>query len=150
MEAACDCENKETVHAGKYKCFELLLEKDAFGSKSMILRGKTDHKTDLSSSPVGNMVRLENIVEGMKDTAKGLEIRIEQYQRDMEQSKQEYGKPFLQEEELAEKLARLNELNAELDLENGTVQEILAETPTPENDRMAESGIKRSTRQQGR
>lgn len=150
MEAACECEKKETVHVGKYRCFDLLLEKNAFGNKSMILRGRTDHRTDLSSSPVGNMVKLENIVEGMKQAAKELEIRIEQYQRDMEQSKQEYGKPFLQEAELAEKLARLNELNTELDLENGTVQEIPAETPTPENGRTAESGIKRGTRQQGR
>ncbi len=150
MEAACECEKKETVHVGKYRCFDLLLEKNAFGNKSMILRGKTDHRTDLSSSPVGNMVKLENIIEGMKQTAKELEIKIEQYQRDMEQSRQEYGKPFLQEAELTEKLARLNELNAELDLENGTVQEIPAETPTPDNGRAAEHGIKHETRQQGR
>ena len=150
MEAACECEKKETVHAGKYRCFELYLEKDAFGNKSMILRGRTDHRTDLSSSPVGNMVRLENVVEGMKQTAKDLEIRIEQYQRDMEQSKQEYGKPFSQEAELTEKLARLNELNAELDLENGTIQNTSVEMSTPENDRTAEPGIKRGTRQQGR
>ena len=146
MKAACECEKWETVHAGKYRCFELFLEKDAFGNKYMILRGKTDHRTDLSASPVGNMVKLENIMEGMKQTAKGLEIKIEQYQRDMEQSKQEYGKPFLQEAELTEKLARLNELNAELDLENGAVQEISAGMPTPEKGRMAESEIKRSTR----
>ncbi|MDE5700793.1 MAG: DEAD/DEAH box helicase family protein [Lachnospiraceae bacterium] len=150
MEAACECEKKETVHAGKYRCFELYLEKDAFGNKSMILRGRTDHRTDLSSSPVGNMVRLENVVEGMKQTAKDLEIRIEQYQRDMEQSKQEYGKPFSQEAELTEKLARLNELNAELDLENGAVQEIPAEIPTPENDRAAESGVRSGIKQRGR
>jgi exonuclease VII small subunit len=127
------------------------VEKEAFGSKSMILRGKTDHRTDMSSSPVGNMVRLENIVEGMKQTARDLEIKIEQYQRDMEQSKQEYGKPFLQEAELTEKLARLNELNTELDLENRTMHDmVLAETPTPDNGRVAEYGIKHGTRQQGR
>lgn len=151
MEAACECEKKEIVHAGKYRCFELYLEKDAFGNKSMILRGRTDHRTDLSSSPVGNMVRLENVVEGMKQTAKDLEIRIEQYQRDMEQSKQEYGKPFSQEAELTEKLARLNELNAELDLENGTVQDMVPkEDIAPGNDRAAELGTKPGTKQRGR
>ncbi|MDE6620970.1 MAG: hypothetical protein K2K74_10895 [Lachnospiraceae bacterium] len=151
MEAACECEKKETIHAGKYRCFELYLEKDAFGNKSMILRGRTDHRTDLSSSPVGNMVRLENVVEGMKQIAKDLEIKIEQYQRDMEQSEQEYGKPFQQEEELAEKLARLNELNAELDLENRTVQDMVpAEDIIPGNDRAAEPGTKPGTKQRGR
>lgn len=151
MEAACECEKKETVHVGKYRCFELLLEKNAFGNKSMILRGKADHRTDLSASPVGNMVKLENIMEGMKQAAKELEIKLEQYQRDMEQSKQEYGKPFLQEAELAEKFARLNELNAELDLENGTVQDIVpTETPMLDNGRKAETKIKHNIKQQER
>lgn len=42
----------------------------------------------------------------------------------MEQSRQEYEKPFLQEEELNEKTARLNELNVQLDLENGKTEDI--------------------------
>ena len=53
-----------------------------------------------------------------------LEKRIEQYQRDMEQSRQEYEKPFTQEEELNEKVARLNELNVQLDLENGKTEDV--------------------------
>ena len=134
----------------KYRCFELLLEKNAFGNKSMILRGKVEHRTDLSASPVGNMVKLENIVEGMEQTAKELEIRIEQYQRDMEQSKQEYEKPFLQEAELTEKLARLNELNAELDLENGSVQDVVPEETKVSKDRAAGSRIVNEHRTYGR
>jgi RecB family exonuclease len=42
----------------------------------------------------------------------------------MEQSKQEYEKPFAHETELKDKVARQFELNAQLDLENGKVEDI--------------------------
>ena len=145
IEAMADCNEKETVSAGQYKCFEFLLRKDVLGYRYMILRGRTDHSTDLSSSPVGNMVKLENIVAGMEQRARNLEDQIGQLRRDMEQSKQEYEKPFMQEKELAEKTARLNALNAELDLENSRVQDI-ADMKEPENGRVAEPGIQYGTR----
>ena len=57
----------------------------------------------------------------------------------MEQSRQEYEKPFTQEEELNEKVARLNELNVQLDLENGKTEDVdLCETQ--DNARVAEPG----------
>lgn len=61
------------------------------GMWQMVLRGKTDYKAELSTSPIGNMIKLE------------------------------YEKPFMQEEELDEKVARLNELNIQLDLENASI-----------------------------
>ena len=83
------------------------------------------------------MVKLENLCHAISAGIPELEKRIEQYQRDMEQSKQEYEKPFTQEEELNEKVARLNELNVQLDLENGKTEEAdLCETQ--DNARVAE------------
>lgn len=109
----------------------------------MVLRGRTDYKAELSTSPVGNMVKLENLCQGINQGIPELEKRIEQYQRDMEQSKQEYEKPFTQEEELNEKVARLNELNVQLDLENGKTEEAdLCETQ--DNARVAEPDNYRS------
>ncbi len=131
------CKNSDTTHIGSYKGFELLVEKNIIGSNYLVLRGKTDYKVELSASPVGNMVKLENLCHGISVNISELEKRIEQYQRDMEQSKQEYDKPFTQEDELNEKTARLNELNVQLDLENGKTEEIdLCEKQ--ENARVAE------------
>ena len=131
------CKNGETTHIGKFKGFELLVEKNFIGVDYMVLRGRTDYKAELSTSPVGNMVKLENLCQGINQGIPELEKRIEQYQRDMEQSKQEYEKPFTQEEELNEKVARLNELNVQLDLENGKTEEAdLCETQ--DNARVAE------------
>ena len=76
-------------------------------------------QVDYSLSPVGSMVKLENLFQGIPYGVAGLENTAAEYRRDLEQSKQEYEKPFAQEKELEEKTARLNELNVELDLENG-------------------------------
>ena len=84
------CKNGETTHIGKFKGFELLVEKNFIGVDHMVLRGRTDYKAELSTSPVGNMVKLENLCQGINQGIPELEKRIEQYQRDMEQSKQEY------------------------------------------------------------
>ena len=53
-----------------------------------------------------------------------LEKKIESYKLDMEASKAEYEKPFAYEEELKSKIARQYELNAQLDLENGKVEDV--------------------------
>ena len=124
LEAVSKCRNGETTHLGSYKGFELLVEKNFIGVNYMVLRGRTDYKAELSASPVGNMVKLENIIGGMGETKKGLEQKVERYERDLEQSRLEYEKPFAQGAELAEKTARLNQLNVELDLENKTVSDM--------------------------
>ena len=139
LQAVSQCKTGETTHIGSFKGFELLVEKNFIGVNNMVLRGKTDYKAELSTSPVGNMVKLENLCHGIQVNIPELEKRIEQYQRDMEQSRQEYEKPFTQEEELNEKVARLNELNVQLDLENGKTEDVdLCETQ--DNARVAEPG----------
>ena len=124
LQAVSQCKNGETSHIGSYTGFELLVEKNFIGMNNMVLRGKTEYKAELSTSSVGNMVKLENLCHGIASEIPELEKRIEQYQRDMEQSKIEYEKPFTQENELNEKIARLNELNVQLDLDNGKIEEV--------------------------
>ena len=85
------------------------------------------------------MVKLENLLGGMAEELDFLTKKIEQYERDLEQSKLEYEKPFAQEAELSEKIARLNELNVQLDLENGRAEDVdLAGQEKEEQRRVAE------------
>jgi len=141
LEAVSRCKNGETTHLGLFKGFELWVEKNHIGIHYMILRGKTDHRVELSSSPVGNMVKLENIIGGIGHSIQELEQAAEQYSRDMEQSKLEYGKPFAQAEELKEKTARLNELNIQLEIENKNVEDMdLSENEVADIGRVAEPG----------
>lgn len=139
LEAISKCKNGETTHLGEIKGFELLVEKNFIGVNYMVLRGKTDYKAELSTSPVGNMVKLENLFGGISQNLDFLTKKIEQYQRDLEQSKADYEKPFAQEAELTEKTARLNELNVQLDLENGRADvDLIGED---KQDRVAESSM---------
>lgn len=118
LETISKCKTGETSPVGQFHGFELLAENNFLGINYLILRGKTEYKVELSTSPVGNMVKLENSFAGIHENEDFLLKKIEQYEADMEASKTEYEKPFTYEEELQEKLARQCELNAQLDLEN--------------------------------
>ena len=100
LEAISKCKTGETTAIGKFHGFELLVEKNFLGINYMVLRGKTEYKAELSTSPVGSMVKLENLFNGLHENIDFLEKKIEQYQNDLEASKSEYDKPFAYSEEL--------------------------------------------------
>ena len=136
LEAISKCKTGETTAIGKFHGLELLVEKNFLGINYMVLRGKTEYKAELSTSPVGSMVKLENLFNGLHENIDFLEKKIEQYQNDLEASKAEYDKPFAYSEELNEKLARQCELNAQLDLENAKAVD--ADLSGPEEEREAD------------
>ena len=144
LEAISKCKTGETTAIGKFHGFELLVEKNFLGINYMVLRGKTEYKAELSNSPVGSMVKLENLFNGLHENIDFLEKKIEQYQNDLEASKAEYDKPFAYSEELNEKLARQCELNAQLDLENAKAVDADLSGPEEEretDDRMESAAI---------
>ena len=136
LEAISKCKTGETTVIGKFHGFELLVEKNFLGINYMVLQGKTEYKAELSTSPVGSMVKLENLFNGLHENIDFLEKKIEQYQNDLEASKTEYDKPFAYSKELEEKLARQCELNAQLDLENAKAVD--ADLSGPEEEREAD------------
>ena len=140
LEAISKCKTGETTAIGKFHGFELLVEKNFLGINYMVLRGKTEYKAELSTSPVGSMVKLENLFNGLHENIDFLEKKIEQYQNDLEASKAEYDKPFAYSEKLNEKLSRQCELNAQLDLENAKAVD--ADLSGPEEEREADDRMK--------
>ena len=124
LEAISKCKAGDTCTIGAFKGFELLVEKNFMGANYLVLRGKTDYKAELSTSPVGNMVKLENLFDALQENEEFLPKKIEDYKNDLEASRNEYEKPFAYEEELQEKVARQYELNTQLDLENGKVEDM--------------------------
>lgn len=119
LAAVAACRVGEITHIGAFRGFELLAEKNFMGLNYMVLRGRTEYRVEMSASPVGNMVKLENWFNGMEENREFLEKKIEQYEADLEASKAEYEKPFEHEEEYQRLLARQAELDAQLDMENG-------------------------------
>lgn len=124
LKAVSENKSSDERTIGIYKRFDIVVRKDSFGEKQVLLRGKTDYEMEISTSPVGNMVRLENLFNGIPENVEFLEKKISQYKRDMESSKAEYEKPFEYEEELNAKIKRQYELNTELDLENGKAVDV--------------------------
>lgn len=82
--------------------------------------------------PVGNIIRLNNVLKTMPDKLAEAKDRLETLTNQLESAKIEVTKPFQQEEELAEKLKRLAELNALLNMdEKGTDALILEDDEQP-------------------
>ena len=114
----------DTYEIGKFRGFNLLVEKNYMGINFLILQGKNEYKAEMSTSAVGNMIKLDNMFNNIEENEEFLKKKIEQYKRDLESSKIEYEKPFVYAEELKKKLKRQAELNSMLDLEKNIGEEI--------------------------
>ncbi|PKM56013.1 MAG: helicase [Firmicutes bacterium HGW-Firmicutes-5] len=107
-------------HVGTFNGFDLLiLKNNFFGQQKMILHAEQKYEVEFGDSAHGNMVRLDNLLEGLEKRIEQTESQIDEYERNMSQSKEEWEKPFKYENVLAQKLKRQFELNAELDMDKG-------------------------------
>ena len=78
LEATSRCKNGETSHIEKCKGFEVLAEKNYTRLHNMVLRGQVDYKAELFTSPVGNMVKLENLSHNIPQGITGKTCRAVQ------------------------------------------------------------------------
>lgn len=109
--------DNQTVHVGQIGGFELSVQKSRFGiDVYAIIEGYSHYKVELGNSAHGNMIRIENTLSNLEAISHKLQGEIERHERNLEESKEEYEKPFSHEVELANKLQRQSELNALLDL----------------------------------
>ena len=76
------------------------------------------HTTELGSDAAGNMVRLQNVVAALPQEVSGLRNNLQQLRVQLDSAKEELQQPFLQEQELNDKSARLAELDALLNVGN--------------------------------
>ena len=82
------------------------------------LVGQATHTTELGSDAAGNMVRLQNVVAALPQEVSGLRNNLQQLHVQLDSAKEELQQPFLQEQELNDKSARLAELDALLNVGN--------------------------------
>ena len=82
------------------------------------LVGQATHTTELGSDAAGNMVRLQNVVAALPQEVSGLRNNLQQLRVQLDSAKEELQQPFLQEQELNDKSARLAELDALLNVGN--------------------------------
>ena len=112
----------------KRQCFD--------GTKFKVtMKQHLTHTAELSSDVVGNITRINNALEKIPLSLKNHQENLARLHTELESAKEEAERPFPQEEELAEKSARLTELNTVLDNEekgHGSGKETLEEEPAPE------------------
>ena len=109
----------ETVTLGHYRGFGFDLRFDTFRNEyQAVLRGATSHFVPLGTDARGNLTRLDNALDNFPDRIARAENQLQTLYQQRDAAQQEVQKPFPKEAELAEKSARLAELDALLNMES--------------------------------
>ena len=108
----------ETVTLGQYRGFGLDLRFDTFRNEyQAVLRGATSHFVSLGTDARGNLTRLDNALDNFPDRIARAENQLQTLYQQRDAAQVEVEKPFPKEAELAEKSARLAELDTLLNME---------------------------------
>ena len=118
IEACKQMNSPDPIPLGKYRGFETeLLFNTAERNYEVRLKGATSRNVPLGDDAYGNIIRLDNGIERFAESLSLAENDLENTKNQLETSKKEVQKPFIQEEELKTKLARLDELNILLNMD---------------------------------
>lgn len=110
----------EPTPLGEYRGFKMELEFDTFERAYAVkLKGHFTHSITLGTDIYGNITRIDNAVDNIEARLHKAEEQLENTKAQFETAKVEVEKPFAQEDELKQKMARLTELNALLDMDKG-------------------------------
>ena len=118
LEACKEAKGLEPVSVGSYRGFAISITVEDFGRQYILtLKGELSHRVELGKDARGNLIRIDNILNQIPARIQAAQAQLDNVQNQLETAKAEVGKPFPQEEELRAKSARLNELNAELNID---------------------------------
>ena len=116
--ACSELPNADEKVIGSYRGFELSLRFDTFRSEyQALLKRQRKYTVPLGTDPLGNIIRLDNSLNNFPERITAAENELDTLHQQQAAAQIEVEKPFPQEEELAEKSARLAELNAQLDVD---------------------------------
>ena len=129
--------NADMMLLGTYRGFELNIRFDSFKNEHQaVLRAELSYPVSLGDDARGNITRLDNAIDNFADRIADAENTLQNLEQQKQAAEVEVAKPFAQEEELAEKSARLAELNALLNIDRDRISsqdapEESEETETP-------------------
>ena len=116
--ACSELPNSEEKVIGSYRGFELSLRFDTYHSEyQALLKGQRKYPVALGKDPLGCIIRLDHSLNDFPERIASAENELATLKQQQAAAQIEVEKPFPQEEELAEKSARLAELNAQLDVD---------------------------------
>lgn len=118
----------ERVDIGQFCGFKMSIAFDFFSNKFILgLKDKISHNIELGVDVLGNLQRMVNALENLPQLLKEAKQKLSNVEHQLESAKIEVNKPFEKEQELSDKLERLSELNALLNMDEKGDNEIGAE-----------------------
>jgi hypothetical protein len=132
---------QQAMPIGEYAGLTMKVTFDSFNRNFvMSLKGELSHNLEIGSDAFGNITRINNVLEGMEKELAEAHTRLDNVRHQLETAKVEVKKPFASEQELKEKMARLSELDALLNMDEKGKKTVLDEEPavTPLGDWMME------------
>ena len=126
------CAGLKTVSTGgkvgEYHGFTLSASYNMFSNAfELTIKGKCSYKLKIGKDPVGNMQRIHNTLSSIDRKLTESEQKLETVQQQLATAQEEVKKPFPKEAELNEKMERLSELNALLNMDEKGNETIMAD-----------------------
>ncbi len=126
------CAGLKTVSTGgkvgEYHGFTLSASYNMFANAfELTIKGKCSYKLEIGKDPVGNMQRIHNTLSSIDRKLTESEQKLETVQQQLATAQEEVKKPFPKEAELNEKMERLSELNALLNMDEKGNETIMAD-----------------------
>ena len=108
----------DAVFLGQYRGFSLVLSYDGPSNEyRMTMKGTLSHTAVLGADVFGNLTRMDNVIDGLSGKLDAVRAELADTQVQLENARTELAAPFAREAELAEKTARLKELNILLNMD---------------------------------
>ena len=111
--------SSETLPVGSYRGFtmEMYISRGFRLDYILAIRGAMTHTINLGTDALGNITRIDNCIDHLAGDLEKAEKKLAETEKQLEIAKESLKEPFSREEELQEKQARLNELNALLNVD---------------------------------
>lgn len=126
------CAGLKTVSTGgkvgEYHGFTLSASYNMFSNAfELTIKGKCSYKLEIGKDLIGNMQRIHNTLSSIDRKLTESEQKLETVQQQLATAQEEVKKPFPKEAELNEKMERLSELNALLNMDEKGNEMIMAD-----------------------
>ena len=111
---------------GEYQGFSLTASFDSFHQTyQLTIKRQCSYTVEIGKDALGNIQRITNALSGIERKLTESEQKLENLQKQLATAQEEVKKPFAQEAELAEKTARLAELNSMLNMDERDSSDVL-------------------------
>ena len=117
---------KTAGQIGEFHGFTLSANFDSFNQTyQLTIKRQCSYQIEVGKDPLGNLQRISNALSGIEKKLTESEVKLETVQQQLATAREEVEKPFAKEDELAEKIERLSELNALLNMDDKGPSEAL-------------------------